>query len=367
LIKKNQVKLRLSVLALALILFSNVWVTAACPQIENQALSVDNPVKEDVLSSEPAWASAYTDWEYRRKHQVSYTVDDRAGTGYQIKITVRFGPEPQGGSYGDVYVSGNCQDDFNDIRFADDDGTELSYWRESYTTSDNAVFWVKLKDSVTHTQYIHMYYGNTLVGTTSDGDATFIFFDDFESGFNRWTVHENNWKTTTSGAYSGSSAWGDADSSGRSLYWIPSSDIDYDIMIHSYVKIPKPADSRTEYVFHQYEADGHGCYGAASRYDDAAFYGGQWNYYSSDNSLTPNWQRWELALDFTYGLYKFYLDGSYKGSQPLVNSLGSSISEVHKVASVTTRYTTSDHYLDNFFIRKWTSSEPPHLVWYAEK
>ncbi|MDK2889799.1 MAG: hypothetical protein PWR21_431 [Methanoculleus sp.] len=68
------------------------------------------------------------------------------------------------------------QSDFDDVRFATDDGTVLDYWKESYTASDSAVIWVNLPAGVT---LIWMYYGNAAATDTGSRDNAYILYDDF--------------------------------------------------------------------------------------------------------------------------------------------------------------------------------------------
>ena len=61
---------------------------------------------------------------------------------YQMKINVTYS------SGGDVDCEGHCQADFDDIRFVDiDNSTELSYWRETYVSSNYAIFWVNVSSN----------------------------------------------------------------------------------------------------------------------------------------------------------------------------------------------------------------------------
>ena len=110
-------------------------------------------------------------WSYRKSHLI--TASAGAGTGFQVKITVHYGA---GTSTGDnVYCNSLCKTDFGDIRFTDNDGsTELSYWMQSKVDSDNAIFWVKVNDTLESNATIYMYYGKSDATTTSDIDATFI-------------------------------------------------------------------------------------------------------------------------------------------------------------------------------------------------
>lgn len=103
-------------------------------------------------------------WDHRQGITITGSIG--AGTNYQIML--------------DVTYDANMQADFDDIRFTAANGvTELDYWCEDYTASTDAIFWVEVADNLNTTQEIYMYYGNDAVSTTSDGDDTFLFFDDF--------------------------------------------------------------------------------------------------------------------------------------------------------------------------------------------
>jgi PKD repeat protein len=97
----------------------------------------------------------------------------------------------EGTSTGDtVYLGSKCLADYGDIRFvASDNTTELSYWMEANAGS-YADFWVKIPSIVSDSS-IYIYYGNSSATTTSNGDDTFVFFDDFSSGSvdsSKWTI-----------------------------------------------------------------------------------------------------------------------------------------------------------------------------------
>jgi hypothetical protein len=124
----------------------------------------------------PSWLEG---WQYRKSHVINPA--SGAGTGYQIRITVHYGSGTDSGEH--VYLNGKCRTDFGDIRFTDDDGvTELAYWMEEKVDGDHAIFWVKVNDDLSTTQQtIYIYYGNPTATTTSNPNATFIFFDHFTS------------------------------------------------------------------------------------------------------------------------------------------------------------------------------------------
>ena len=80
-----------------------------------------------------------------------------------------------------TFLNQHCRTDFGDVRFTDDDGvTELDYWMETKVDGSYAVFWVEVADSLSsNPATIYIYYGKTDATTTSNGEDTFLFFDDF--------------------------------------------------------------------------------------------------------------------------------------------------------------------------------------------
>jgi hypothetical protein len=127
-------------------------------------------------------------WQYRKSHALNSAAG--AGTGYQIPITIYYGAGTD--SAGNVYISGKGNPDFSDIRFTDDDGiTGLSYWLESKTDGNNALFWVKVNDDLGSDQNIYVYYSGRPCPPESDGAATFDFFDDFSGDLSKWTKHKD--------------------------------------------------------------------------------------------------------------------------------------------------------------------------------
>ncbi|OQB06737.1 MAG: Fibronectin type III domain protein [bacterium ADurb.Bin212] len=108
----------------------------------------------------------------------------------------------------------HAQGDGDDVRFTATDGTTLlDYWVEKYLPeSQNAVFWVKAPlvqaNSVID---IYMYYGNADATSASNGDNTFVFFDDFSGASidtSKWSI-EGAGHTVSGGIYSSPDAWSD--------------------------------------------------------------------------------------------------------------------------------------------------------------
>ncbi|MFH0842887.1 MAG: DUF2341 domain-containing protein [Bacteroidota bacterium] len=70
--------------------------------------------------------------------------------------------------------------DGSDIRFEDREGNKLPYWIEKWNDADSSIVWVKVKNSGTYNML--MRFGNSYAKSESNGDSTFLFFDDFEDG-----------------------------------------------------------------------------------------------------------------------------------------------------------------------------------------
>ncbi len=111
-----------------------------------------------------------TDWQYRRK-----LVFDNSG---QTKNLIDFPVLVKLNSSRINYSS--TQDNGEDIRFVDPDGTVLSYEIESWDESGDSIVWVKVPqiDGGSTTDYIWMYYGNPSV--TDGQNASDVWSNGYE-------------------------------------------------------------------------------------------------------------------------------------------------------------------------------------------
>jgi len=103
----------------------------------------------------------------------------------------------------DVPWDAHMQPDFDDVRFTAADGTSLDHWRENYSSSSSAVFWVKVPIAGTASFYVD--YGSRWAATASDGEATFDFFDGFDDG----VIDLAKWQNVASANEFGGSFRGD--------------------------------------------------------------------------------------------------------------------------------------------------------------
>jgi hypothetical protein len=132
-------------------------------------------------------------WSYRKSHKITGSTAG-AVSNYQIPITVHYGSGSDSG--GDVYLNGKCRSDFGDIRFTDSDGvTLLPYWVEEKVDSNYAKVWVKVPyiTASPGQATIYLYYGNPSATSASNGNDTFVLFDDFDTlDTSKWDVNTAN-------------------------------------------------------------------------------------------------------------------------------------------------------------------------------
>ncbi|MHA1960479.1 MAG: DUF2341 domain-containing protein [Candidatus Thorarchaeota archaeon] len=333
----------------------------------------DGPVPESRMA--PAVVQEWLDgWSFRQSHTISGSTG--AGTDYPVLIRVI---RDSGSSIqGTIFVDSNCQADYGDIRFTDDDGeTVLDCWLQEYDSYD-ATFWVEVADDLGSDQDIFVYYGTSGTSTTtSDADDVFLFYDDFEYTDaltnHGWTAAGSYIDTTPNkkvyGSYGMFGNAGPNPFSNRFMYWGPGTDIDYDVMVHSWVRVEESTDS-AEYVLFGEEADGTDVYIATVLQADLGSYQSGWEYYTSGDDVSDDtWYELEVGLDFTNSEFVLFLDGDRQTDLALENDAGATVTEFDKIGSVTSHKSSpaQDHYMDDFYIRKWIESEPQHDGWGDEE
>jgi len=108
------------------------------------------------------------DGSKRKNIKIDNSGNSTALSDYQVELNI-------------VYDS-NMNSDFSDLRFTSSDGiTELNYWIESSVPSTSAIVWVKAPSiPALGSSDIYMYYGNPSATSNSNGEDTFLLFDDFD-------------------------------------------------------------------------------------------------------------------------------------------------------------------------------------------
>ena len=288
----------------------------------------------------PSWHGAIwlLGWSYRKSHVINPVVG--AGTNYQIKITCHYGSGTDNGE--DVYLNGHCRTDFGDIRFTGDDGaTLLDYWMGRKSDSNYATFWVEVKDDLSNNPaVIYVYYGNSSATTTSNGEDTFLFFDDMEEGEEKWTK-TGLWHITQKKSYSPDHS-----------FWYGQEDTNnYDTGARNFGELetdqlPSLSSAKLELRYwREVEWSFFGEYDKTSIYDSVD--GSSWNQIWKKTSRSISERRWtslSVSLSENARYLKFYFD--------TVDGAG------------------NDYwgwFIDDVRVRKYVDPEPSHGSWGAEE
>ena len=137
--------------------------------------NINNTPIFTLTTTSTGWLSG---WSYRKYINIT----EQSGNSlsdYQVLITL----DTQ-----TLISQGKMRSDCGDIRFTDSDGnTLLNYWLESGCNTANTRLWVKVPSiPASSTKKIYLYYGNATATSASNGNATFILFDDFDTGLGKW-------------------------------------------------------------------------------------------------------------------------------------------------------------------------------------
>ncbi|MFA7122353.1 MAG: DUF2341 domain-containing protein, partial [Bacilli bacterium] len=186
---------------------------------------------------------AWTPWTKRVSHTIAGSTDG-ALTNYPVEITVIRGAGSSSGST--VYIP-DCRADFADIRFTAADGvTHIPYHLESVSGS-TATFRVQIPSipASPDTTTIYVYWHNTAATTTtSDPDAVYAVYDDFNDGVigPQWSISKDpdGIVQETGGYLELKSPYGNTESRGVSVF---SPKLTGAAHIEASVKILSPYDS----------------------------------------------------------------------------------------------------------------------------
>ena len=145
------------------------------------------------------------DWKYRKKHNIVGSSSEDL-VNYQIPFVVHYGSGTDSGNT--IYLDSKSQIDFDDIRFTDNI-VDFDYWIETYTSSDQAKIWVEIPyiPISPAKKELYIYYGNSSAVSKSNGEQTFVFFDDFSGA----SLDTDKWGTRSVGTASVTLSGGEAD------------------------------------------------------------------------------------------------------------------------------------------------------------
>ena len=153
-----------------LILGTFLLMLFICPMIFISSYASPGIVAQPNMNKDFALSEDWynEDWHYRK----SISLKPASGSieaGYQVLIEVPY--------------DSDMKEDFADVIFVDEEQEPLlDHWLESYNET-HALFWVEVQDAYSENNpgLIYMYYGNDEASSSSNGTATFLLFDDFDT------------------------------------------------------------------------------------------------------------------------------------------------------------------------------------------
>ncbi len=115
-------------------------------------------------------------WQYSKN--LTILNPGTALTDYQVLVNLTGAAFPTGAN-----ASGA------DVRFTDASGAESSYWIEEWDYANrSALVWVNVTSVPAGASSMRMWYGNPRASSSSNGDTTFEFFDDFSGSLDKWEI-----------------------------------------------------------------------------------------------------------------------------------------------------------------------------------
>lgn len=139
------------------------------------------PKFNDIIYDKYTWWDS--SWNKMRTIQIQYDGTNSTMVNYSLLLNVSY--------------DGNMSSDFSDLRFRDNvSGSEVHYWIMEKVDSSYADVWINVHSiSNTSNTTVDMYYDNAAANDNSDGNNTFLLFDDFEGG----TLNASTWNFAQSG------------------------------------------------------------------------------------------------------------------------------------------------------------------------
>ncbi|MEM5802819.1 MAG: DUF2341 domain-containing protein [Candidatus Aenigmatarchaeota archaeon] len=291
----------------------------------------------------PWWNSS---WQLRRNITINNTANANALTDYQVAVNLTY--------------DSDMQPDFSDIRFTwynstSQTETEIPYWIESKVNSAWAYVWVKVKQ-IPASSYatVYVYYKNsTVVSSKSDGDTTFIFFDDFNDN----SLNTTKWAVTSGVTEQNQRLEITTDANGGS--WIHAETISsFTPPFIIEVKATTEIVNSNAWVLHMGEDGlpttwgyGFGIVSMIWNYPVANGGAGTW----TSPPAPLNYTTYKMKEVLTSSNSKAYINGIQYGSKDFSSPINNAIKYALGASD-------NRPYYDDFFIRKYASPEPTYSV-----
>jgi len=283
-----------------------------------------------------------------------------AESNYVVKVTLVKGSGTNSAGVG--YLDDQCLNWPYDIRFTDNSGNELSFYREESDATDGT-WWIKVSSIPTGSNTtIWVYFGKSGDSDASSGPNTFIHFDNFETGdLSRWDSVGTAWSASTTqkaeGSYSAKGVYSSKSvsrsltkniSPGRSVLY--HMDVYPDNIVWAFFAV-YPTTVGGKQVYALVLKDG-----------KFQYYIGSYSNLPTDTSYKLDaWRSADVAIDNANQLFRWWINGASKGTAALKDSAGNAIATDDYVATCNL---TSDAnsggiaYVDRVWVRPYVYPEP---------
>jgi hypothetical protein len=155
-----------------------ITISIHCFFFSNSAQALATPEPKEVASA----TSLAEKWRFKR----AITIENQGNKVLNAVIQIQFNNA--------AFDYSKAKTDGADIRFSaasgNPEGAGLSHWTEQWNEKGVSRIWVKVPVLKARSKTtIYLYYGNSGAESVSNGNTTFLFFDDFEDGdfTKKWT------------------------------------------------------------------------------------------------------------------------------------------------------------------------------------
>jgi hypothetical protein len=164
------------------------------PVVEFDWIAIRNyvPFEPEVVGTGEVAIYPYSPTITTRRKKISISPIPGAGDHYQVPLRIDYNNDGKL-----INLEGLSRTNFGDIRFVSSDGvTHLPFWFDHRTTGSHADVVVCVSESLSDiSQDIYILYGDSTKKSTQNGEATYIFFDDFRGKrleSTKWTQQLDN-------------------------------------------------------------------------------------------------------------------------------------------------------------------------------
>lgn len=261
----------------------------------------------------------------------------------------------------DNYAADIDDDGFTDVAGVAATANKLMWWRNTMTMA-TAVFWVELPEISNVTDNtIYIYYGKEDATGGGDGDATFVFFDDFNDG----SVNSTKWDTYTDDGWNITEPSGELrimgdGTSGENAYVISDSSFSSGKSLEARIKNVDGNVGGQHSLFESSSNRIHfGAPYTGTSYGAMATKAGTGSGWQAWGTTDTNYHRIQIAWTSES---KFYLDDTLE--KTISSTYTPTVNQPVRLKSYSF---CEDHRWDWVFLRKLVDPEPTHGDWGTEQ